>query len=581
MQGKEFDKGEMLVSTGLMAIQRLLGTVVLGVCLPIEIHAASLAWTNGGSDGVWSNTSNWNPAQLPAAGDTLTLGNSSPDTAQSITLSGPGVTSRFSLNATGNRTYTISGSTLEFRQSGTTTAQIAWNNSAGRQNVTINTDILLSRDDETQSAALTITSGFGDATLTINGNISGSTGVGYGVRTMSYGASNRLVMNGSSSLSALTWSRGEIVAGSSSALGAGSVQVASGGQTTLSLRSDLTIGVNASAQSWSTNQNTFLRIAEDLPGGTQDRSITFGGRLAQTGAGGQLTMIDNVNTSGRLILNLTDTSATAHNVNVELNSSALLRFAQDGNKTYSGILSGDGEVEVDSTDTTTLSAANTYTGKTTIAAGTLLLAVGGSIANSSEINLGTVGSQGTLDVTSKASFAFGASQTVSGFGTINIGAGKTVSVAGNLNPGNSPGQVNVTGNLALENTTVTTMELAGDGGVRGTDFDNVTATGSLVYDGTLSIVSFGGFNLFQDGTYSLFDFASQSGNFDAVSFGGNALTYDAGVWSGSSGGYGYQLTLSTGDLVVTGVIPEPGTAGLVALAAVWLLGLRRRERLSA
>lgn len=369
-----------------MAAKRLLGTVILGVCLPFQIHAASLAWTNGGSDGVWSNTSNWNPEQLPAAGDTLTLGNGSPDTAQSITLSSPGVTSRFSLNATGNRTYTISGSTLEFRYFESVSSRISWSNFSGRQNVTINSDILLSRDDETQAASLAFSSGSGDATFTINGNISGSAGEGYGARTINYGSTNRLVINGSNSLSGLTWSNGEIVAGSASALGVGSVQVASGSeeaQTVLSLRSDLTIGVNANAQSWSTNQNTFLRIAEESPGGTVDRTITFTGRLLQSNGADpvspQLTFDENVNTSGRLIMQLTDTSATAHNLNVALNSTGLLRFAQDGDKTYSGILSGGGEVEVDSTGTTTLSGANTYTGDTLISAGTLLLSSTGKL----------------------------------------------------------------------------------------------------------------------------------------------------------------------------------------------------------
>ena len=71
---------------------------------------------------------------------------------------------------------------------------------------------------------------------------------------------------------------------------------------------------------------------------------------------------------------------------------------------------------------TTLNAANTYTGATTISAGTLALGASGTIDNSSGVNLGTSGSPGTLDVTSKASFGFGSTQSVTGYGTISAAA---------------------------------------------------------------------------------------------------------------------------------------------------------------
>src|SRR5690606_20231303 len=78
------------------------------------------------------------------------------------------------------------------------------------------------------------------------------------------------------------------------------------------------------------------------------------------------------------------------------------------------------------TGTQTLGGVNTYTGVTTIADGTLALGANGSIAASSGVNLGTAASQGTLDVSAKNDFAFGVAQSVSGFGTINLGASKTV-----------------------------------------------------------------------------------------------------------------------------------------------------------
>jgi autotransporter-associated beta strand protein len=79
------------------------------------------------------------------------------------------------------------------------------------------------------------------------------------------------------------------------------------------------------------------------------------------------------------------------------------------------------------TGTLTLSAANTYTGDTTVSNGTLALAISSAIANSSAIKLvaGT-----TLDVSAVAPFSVGAAQTLTGAGTVN----GSVQVDGTLAP---------------------------------------------------------------------------------------------------------------------------------------------------
>ena len=246
--------------------------------------------------------------------------------------------------------------------------------------------------------------------------------------------------------------------------------------------------------------------------------------------------------------------------------------------TISGQVVGGGSLTKSGASTLTLNTNNTYTGKTTIAAGTLQLGASGSIDTSSEVNLGTAGSQGTLDVTSKSSYTFGSSQTVSGFGRINLGAGKTVSIAGTLAPGNSPGIITNTGNLTLENTATTIMELAGSGGVAGTDFDQVQVSGELTYGGTLTITSWGGYDLTQPGTYTLFDFNSFAGNFSLVSIDAFNLAFDSvDTWTGNQGGTVYNFALSTGTLEV---VPEPSTYALLMLAAAGLGAhvVRRRRK---
>ena len=271
--------------------------------------------------------------------------------------------------------------------------------------------------------------------------------------------------------------------------------------------------------------------------------------------------------------------------NVILGAQTLTTGGNNTSTSYAGVISGSGgNVIKTGTGIQTLTAASTYTGSTTISAGTLALGASGTIASTSGVNLGTAGSQGILDLTAKSIFAFGSGQTLSGYGTINIGAGKLVTINGTLAPGNSAGVVTITGDTALTGTTTTTMELAGNGGVAGTDFDKLAVSGALTFAGTLNIVNFGGYDIAQAGTYDLFGFASQAGNFSLVSVAGTALTNNTTTWSASNlngNGFDYTFTLATGDLVVIATaVPEPSTyaaifGALALIVTVW----RRRASL--
>lgn len=83
------------------------------------------------------------------------------------------------------------------------------------------------------------------------------------------------------------------------------------------------------------------------------------------------------------------------------------------------------------------------------------------------------------------------------------------------------------------------------------------------------------------GTYNLFDFSGTAiEGLSSVSLTGLyslSLSGDAGVWTGTIGGYNFTFTESTGDLLVS-VVPEPSAFAMLAGAAVLTACAARRRR---
>ncbi len=225
---------------------------------------------------------------------------------------------------------------------------------------------------------------------------------------------------------------------------------------------------------------------------------------------------------------------------------------------YSGAITGARSLIKTGNGTQTFTGALSYTGNTTVSAGTLVMN-------------GSYTGNGSISVASGA--------TLSGNGTI-VGA---TTIAGSLSPGNSPGLLTFNGSLALQDTTITTMEINGTS--RGSTFDAVDvvgAPGALTYNGTMNLAigtTFSAGNY----TFDLFDFATQSNSFDFVSLTGNytgTLTNNAGVWTTTtnSGAESWTFTQSTGVLNLV-VVPEPSTLAL-AMFGVAGIGYVVRRRLT-
>jgi fibronectin-binding autotransporter adhesin len=202
----------------------------------------------------------------------------------------------------------------------------------------------------------------------------------------------------------------------------------------------------------------------------------------------------------------------------------------------------------------TLGGANTYSGPTSVSAGSLL------------VNGDQSGATGAVTVASGA--------TLGGSGTLGGG----VTVNGILSPGNSPGVLTVP-LLSLGAASTSLFEI--NGTTRGAEYDGVNISGvsGPNYGGTLSLV-FGNGSAFSGGTiFDLFLFnGSSTGNFASVTstgFYAGEWTFADDVWSLESGGQTLAFTQSTGDLLIT--VPEPSTLMLLSGLAVANL-IRRRRR---
>jgi fibronectin-binding autotransporter adhesin len=311
-----------------------------------------------------------------------------------------------------------------------------------------------------------------------------------------------------------------------------------------------------------------------------------------TGGGGSgATAVANIDSNGNL------TGITITNAGTGYTSAPTFALVGGGigntgslGGTATLVTNTSGGMTFNGTGTTTLSGVNTYTGATLINAGTLALASTGSLA-STQI---TAASGSTFDVSAVSGYTVGSGVTLTNNGTVNgsftVASGATlngsgtfsgaVAVNGNLNPGNSPGTQTFASGLTLGAASVTTMEIAGSGGVAGTDFDFINVTGgTMTNDGSLTIVDFGGYDISaQTGTYNLFDFVANTGDFDVVTVDGTSLTYNVGTddWSATAGDATYNFAEGTGVLSVT-VVPEP-TAAL--LGGLGMLGLLRRRRVA-
>ncbi len=235
--------------------------------------------------------------------------------------------------------------------------------------------------------------------------------------------------------------------------------------------------------------------------------------------------------------------------------------------TYSGsIANGLGTVRISKSGSGTLvlRGTNTYSGQTDISQGTLLLSGSGSINGTSGIALsgGSLVQNSSVALSAPITWtggAIGGSSTITG-SLIASGTG-----AKSINPGNSPGQLSVTGNVSLDTYTVLNLEVNSATAVSG--YDVLALTGVLTLNNaTLNVIL--GYTPVMNDLYTIATFSSLMGTFNGLADGSTFL----------AGGQLFEIQYNANDITLQAV-PEPSTVSLavLSLAGLLVVCLRRKK----
>jgi fibronectin-binding autotransporter adhesin len=194
-------------------------------------------------------------------------------------------------------------------------------------------------------------------------------------------------------------------------------------------------------------------------------------------------------------------------------------------------------------------------GLTKAGAGTLrLVSSNSSYTGPTSVDAGTLVVQGNI---SGSATAVNSGATISGNGTTGL-----LSISGNANlePGNGVGTLTAAG-LTLTSGAFVRFELAAPGTVGGSVNDLLTINGNLTLDGTLVVTELAGF---ANGTYRLANYTGVLLN--------NGLDLQPAFLTAHPGS---NISTATAGQVNLIVIPEPSSAALFALGAALPAYFRR------
>ena len=485
-----------------------------------------------------------------ASSQTLTVGNSS-DQEISGTITGSGA---FNKNGTGKLTLSGTGTDVGsiIISNGTIEVSGLLNNGSYSGNITNRSAIIFSSSSNQTISGNIIREGTltknGSGILTLSGtnNYAGATTINSGTLTVSGTLSDSTAVTVASG-AVYDVDASDTIA---SVGGAGNIEIASS-QT-------LTAG--------DSNNKTLSGVISGSGGFTKAGSSTYTLSGTNTYTGNTTISAGTLDISGQL-----GSGTYAGNIS----NSGTLTYSSNSDQTFSGVISGTGAINKSGSSKLTLSGTNTYTGNTSISAGTLT--VTGSLSDSASVS---VESGAIYDVDASDTIA-----SVGGAGNIEIASSQTLT-AGDSNNKTLSGVISGSGGFTKAGSSVYTLSgtntytgittiNAGTLTVSGTLSDStaVTVASGAVYDvdasdtiasvggaGNIEIASSQTLTAGDSNNKTLSGVISGSGGFTKTGSGTQTLS-GTNTYSGAT-------TINAGTLTVSGTLSD-STAVTVASGATY------------
>jgi autotransporter-associated beta strand protein len=464
----------------------------------------------------------------------------------------------------------------------------------GGAQIIINSGGTLNADSAGQGCSLNVNGGL----LINNGTVLGTTNIGYGATASG---------SGSSTFGAL------VVSGGTLAVTSGTMQSSGlllGNAAIASNAAILGNGVLAATGTIATTATVTPAAGLTL---TLANNLSGGGQLIETGQGTLvLAGSDNYGggttiSSGTLQVGNGGSGAALGGPGV-LDNSALVFNHMDA-LTFSPAVSGNGSLTQTGTGLLVLLGSNTYSGATTVNAGTLQVGNGGSGASiggtSVVLDNGSlvfnhsnavtfspaVGGSGSLTQTGTGLLALLGSNTYAGGTTVSAGT-LSVAAAGNLGTGGllfdgaGTGVLEITGTNPFSSAAAVTLSQTGtfrqDDTAAATLSGAIGGSGSLLKTGAgLLILSgsnhYGGATVVDAGTLEVLNSYSLAKGTNLVVPAGGRFIFGSPV-AGAPVESGQPLAASP---AAVAAVPEPGTLALLGVAGVVAAAAARRRRKKA